>query len=143
MTALSDKPSHDTVGKPGAVLVVEDDAILRITLAQELRQAGLDVREAGDRAEAEAVLAASGAIDLLVTDIEMPGASDGIELAQGVRQRFPATRIIVVSGTTPEGGVVGVADAFFGKPYDTARLVQWARSFVARRPDGADRRKTR
>lgn len=121
-------------GRPAAtVLVVEDDPILRFTLAMELNRAGFRVREAASADEAETALAAGAPVDLMVTDIEMPGLRDGLELARSVRAFHPQIRVIVVSGIVPEAGIVGVADAFFGKPYDIERLIQRIRALLAPR----------
>jgi DNA-binding NtrC family response regulator len=138
MTAL--KLSHRAPDRslPATVLIVEDDPILRFTLATELGQAGFGVREAASTDEAEAVLGTGAPIDLIVTDIEMPGSRNGLELAKIVRAFHPHMRVIVVSGIVPSSGIVGVADAFFGKPYDTDRLILRIRSLLAprQRPSG-------
>jgi DNA-binding response OmpR family regulator len=131
MTALN-PTSHVASGPSGAsILLVEDDPILRLSLAMELGQAGFRVREAADAAEAQALLEGGTPVDLVITDIEMPGREDGLALARAVRARAPDIRVIVVSGTLPEHGVVGVADAYFGKPYDPARLIAKARALLA------------
>jgi DNA-binding NtrC family response regulator len=115
---------------PATVLVVEDDPILRFTLAMELGQAGFIVREAASAEEAETVLNTGAAVDLVVTDIEMPGARNGLDLAKFVRAFRPHIRVVVVSGILPATGIVGVADAFFGKPYDLDRLILRIRSLL-------------
>jgi DNA-binding NtrC family response regulator len=109
-------------GSPVAVLVVEDDPILRTTLAFEMRDAGYSVREASNTDEAEQILSAGAPIDVVVTDIEMPGPRDGLALAKSVRAFRPNIKVIVASGVVPTG-VVGIADAFFGKPYDFSRMM--------------------
>ncbi|WP_072397217.1 response regulator [Hyphomicrobium sp. CS1GBMeth3] len=132
MTTLSLR-NFAQVNSPVTILVVEDDPILRFTLSMELSQAGFRVREAGNTEEAETVLSTGAPIDLVVTDIEMPGQRDGLALARTVRAFHPHMRVVVVSGTVPEVGIVGVADAFFGKPYDTDRLILRIRSLLAPR----------
>ncbi|WP_333795318.1 response regulator [Hyphomicrobium sp.] len=118
-------------GSPAAtILVVEDEPLLRFTLAMELNQAGLRVREAASVDEAETVLAAGARIDLIVTDIELAGSRSGLELAQAVRSLHPHIRVIVVSANTPEPDITGIADAFFGKPYDINRLIQRIRDLL-------------
>lgn len=121
--SLPDRP-------PATVLVVEDNPILRFTLALELKQAGYRVREAGNADEAEALLKAGPPADVIITDVEMPGAHDGLDLARAVRAKRPQTKVIVVSGTAPATGVVGVADAFFGKPYDVERVILRVRALL-------------
>jgi CheY-like chemotaxis protein len=87
---------HD--GRCPTVLVVDDNPILRLTLAQEISHAGFRVREAATADEAETVLQAGADIDLIVTDVEMPGRHDGLALAMFVRSHYPNTPVIVVSG---------------------------------------------
>jgi DNA-binding response OmpR family regulator len=125
---------------PTTILIVEDDPILRFTLAMELRQAGFSVREAASADEAETVLDTGTPIHLVVTDIEMPGTRNGLDLAKSVRAFHPHVRLIVVSGIVPPSGIVGVADAFFGKPYDTDRLILRIRSLLHPRRRSAGRR---
>lgn len=119
--------------QPASILIVEDDPILRFTLSMELSQAGYGVREAASADEAETVLDTGVPIDLVVTDIEMPGTRDGLTLAKWVRAFRPHIRVIVVSGIVPEKGIVGVADAFFGKPYDVDRVILRIRSLLKTR----------
>lgn len=117
-------------GQPVAVLVVDDDPILRSTLAYEIRDAGYLVREASNTDEAERILAADTLIDVVVTDIEMPGPRDGLALAKSVRAFKPHIKVIVASGLVPRTGVVGIADAFFGKPYDFTRILMRIKSLL-------------
>jgi DNA-binding response OmpR family regulator len=131
MTLLSETPQAASDFRPPGILVVEDDPLLRLVLASELRQAGFRVCEAANAAEAETLLASDARIDLVITDIEMPGERDGLALARLVRAQAPNVRVIVVSGTLPEEGIVGVADAYFGKPYDPERLIERARTLAA------------
>lgn len=138
MTTLS-LGSFARENAPALILVVEDDPILRFALSMELSQAGFRVREAATADEAETILATGAPIDLVVTDIEMPGTRDGLELARSVRAFHPNVRVIVVSGIVPETGIVGVADAFFGKPYDIDRLILRIRSLLAPRRRSAGR----
>src|SRR3954463_4930968 len=78
---------HDAVPKvSGAVLVVDDEAIIRTMLAEELREAGLFVVECGSADEALLVLGWGEPIGLLLSDIRMPGAMDGADLARLARQ---------------------------------------------------------
>lgn len=109
--------------RPATVLVVEDEPLLRFALASELDAAGFEVLEAGNTAEAETVLAARPPVDVLVTDVQMPGPRDGMVLAKMVRAQSPTTKVIVASGRPPPDCVALVADAFYPKPYDLGRII--------------------
>ncbi len=80
------------------ILVVDDNAVLRMHATELLREAGYKVVEAGDAAAATAILEAQPGIRLLFTDVQMPGAADGLSLAQQVSRRWPATRLLITSG---------------------------------------------
>lgn len=114
------------------VLVVEDEPIVRMDLAASLDHAGFDVIEATDAHDAIAMLAAERRIALMVTDIEMPGSMDGLELARMVRDRWPPIHIIAVSGRqTPQYGDLPEKSVFFAKPYDVNRVVETARAYLS------------
>jgi CheY-like chemotaxis protein len=81
-----------------AVLVVEDDEILRMCAADVVADAGFTPVEATNADEAVAILESRSDIALLFTDIQMPGGMDGLGLAQAVHNRWPAIKIILVSG---------------------------------------------
>jgi DNA-binding response OmpR family regulator len=123
--------NHLFTPNPATILIVEDDPILRFTLSMELRQGGFQVREACNTDEAETVLEAGSRVNLVVTDIEMPGERDGIALAKTLRAFHPSIRVIVASGTVPDSSIANVADAFFGKPYDMDSLLQRIRALLS------------
>ena len=107
--------------RQGQILVVEDDVLMRTMIAEELRGAGLSVIEAASADEALSCFAAGAAIDLLFTDVQMPGSIDGLELARRVSRLRPALPVIVTSGAgRPSAGVAG---SFLPKPYDIERAV--------------------
>lgn len=80
------------------VLVAEDDLYIRLVIAEYLREAGYEVVEAGSADEAMSVFRSGAAIDLLFTDVRMPGSMDGCDLARRVRAEWPDTRVILTSG---------------------------------------------
>jgi DNA-binding NtrC family response regulator len=82
---------------PPAVLIVEDEELVRISNCDKLEQAGLSVLEAADADQAMALLEAHPEIRVLVTDVRMPGWMSGIDLARQAEKRWPEISIIVTS----------------------------------------------
>ncbi len=104
------------------VLIVEDEALIRVALADFLQDVGFKVLEAANANEAvEIIEKASVPIDLVFTDVRMPGTLDGIELAHWIRTSRPQIAVIVVSGDMGKAHVADTmppADHFLCKPYD-------------------------
>lgn len=85
--------------RPGATaLVVDDEVELLDIAAAYLRSMGYQVRTAADGREALGLLAVDAAVDLLITDVMMPGGMNGVRLAEEVRRRVPEVRVIFTSG---------------------------------------------
>jgi CheY-like chemotaxis protein len=109
-----------------AVLVVDDEPLVRMDLATILEEAGFDVEEAGNSDEALRKLNGAGSrLDALVTDVQMPGAMNGFLLANYVRERYPEAVIVVVSGVvTPSPADMPPKATFLAKPVSPERLVK-------------------
>jgi CheY-like chemotaxis protein len=125
--AVAPRPIAAAEGRAAArlrVLLVEDTALIRMATADMLAALGHAVSEAGNAAEALAILAAK-AIDVLLTDIGLPDMS-GEDLAVEARRRHPGLRIVFASGDTSgigAGAAAQLADAIaLGKPYDQEGL---------------------
>ncbi|MBW6531318.1 response regulator [Sphingomonas sp. RRHST34] len=100
------------------VLLVEDELFVRMIGADALSEAGYRVIEAGDADEALARLERSDDVQVLFTDIRMPGSMDGLQLAGEVHRRWPAIRILLTSGDTrPTGAAIPDDGRFLAKPY--------------------------
>jgi len=100
------------------VLVVEDDPIIRMGAIDLVLTTGYEALAAHNADEAIRILESRDDIDLVFTDVQMPGTMDGIKLAHYIRDRWPPVRIMVASGAAiieesslPEGS------QFFPKPY--------------------------
>lgn len=113
--------------KPAAptILMVEDEPVLLETIAECLRDWGYTVLEAPNATEAIARLATDSRVDVVFTDIRMPGRMDGFGLARWVRERYPGIRILLTSGyeghSPPEDAYL--ADApLLRKPYELGLL---------------------
>jgi len=113
------------------VLVVEDEILIRLMVADALRAQGISVIEASNGDEAMRVLQSSVPVELLLTDIRMPSALDGLALAQAARAARPGLKLIVASSQPAGHEVAGLADAFFAKPFDLKGVVQRVKSLLA------------
>jgi CheY-like chemotaxis protein len=106
------------------VLLVEDDALVRAAAAEMLGELGFAVLEAGDGPAALAVLESGARIDVLFTDIGLPGLR-GDELARRARILRPDLRIVLASGYSEREAVEGVDGVqTLDKPYDSAALAR-------------------
>jgi CheY-like chemotaxis protein len=101
-----------------AVLVVEDEQLIRMDTASFLEAAGFAVYEADNAADAIRILELDDEIRLIFTDINMPGSMDGLALAHYVRGRWPPVKIIITSGYVKmRGNDLPVGALFIEKPY--------------------------
>jgi CheY-like chemotaxis protein len=105
------------------VLVVEDELFVRLIAAETIREAGHVVVEAGDAGEALAVLEGKDGIDVIFSDIKMPGPLDGIGLAALVRERWPTMPIILTSGHLCRSDLAADVTTFLQKPYPASILL--------------------
>jgi len=108
------------------VLIVENDVLLRLVTASNLRDAGFEIIEAANCAEALRVLDRIP-VDVLFSDIDMPGNLDGLALAQWVHRSQADTRIVLTSGAARTPGDVKEYASFLPKPYaekDVERLLR-------------------
>jgi CheY-like chemotaxis protein len=122
----------DVATKRPVVLVVEDEALIRLYAVDMITAAGYSVLEAATADEAISILEARRDISILFTDIQMPGSIDGLKLAHAVRNRWPPIKIITSSGHVkltkddlPDGA------RFVGKPYREAEIVSTLRELLA------------
>jgi CheY-like chemotaxis protein len=110
-------------------LVVEDEVLIRLHVAEELRDAGYTVIEAASGDEAIAVLSSVDDIGLVLTDIRMPGDVDGLALATWTRGKFPSIKIVLIS-TEVHAGSHQEFDACFTKPVRFDDLLRCVRKLL-------------
>jgi DNA-binding response OmpR family regulator len=111
------------------VLLIDDDASLRQPLAEALRDVGLEVVEACEGAHALRIQL-NDPVEIVITDIFMPG-EEGIETIHTLRSRYPALKIIAISGGLVQGGKYDYlsvareigADRVLRKPFRLAALL--------------------
>lgn len=103
------------------ILVVEDEILIRFMLADSLRDIGYRVLEAGDGDEGLEILTSGQTVDLVVTDVRMPGEVDGMELTRRSKLLVPSRPVIVCSAHLLMSESFP-ADAFLAKPFGIAEL---------------------
>ena len=107
-----------TMTSDRVVLVVEDEALLLFSIADELRDLGFAVLEARNADEALARLEAHDEIAVVFTDIDMPGSMDGLALSALIDQRWPQMKVVVTSGKKlPASSAMPARALFLPKPY--------------------------
>ena len=118
------------------ILVVEDEVLLRVALAEYLRECGFKVYEAGNGAEAIALLKSRKyLIDLVLSDVDMPEV-DGFALAQWVHKYRPGLPIRLASGDRKKSDNAKTLcenEPFFAKPYDLKKVVAFVRNAIEAR----------
>jgi CheY-like chemotaxis protein len=140
-TATADRPDPGAVvGGHETILVVEDNAQLRRTAERQLTEMGYTVRESDSAAPALAILSGGEKVDLLFTDIVMPGTMDGLELANQASRLRPGLRVLLTSGFPGgHGADQRLADSPFrllGKPYSFWELGQAVRMVLDKADPG-------
>jgi CheY-like chemotaxis protein len=105
------------------VLLVEDEGIIRMASASILEDAGYDVLEAVDAEEALATLNDHPEVDVVVTDVQMPGKLNGLKLIEVIAHDYPQVQTLVTSGraSLKEARESGAAK-FLAKPYTAAGI---------------------
>jgi len=116
-------------------LVVEDEGLLRLELAEELTAAGWRVREAGTGEEALRLLtqiqAKDDKVDFLVTDIRLGGPVDGWQVAEVYRKIWPGLPVIYVSANPIADTRKVAGSMFLSKPVDIESLIAHCRRLTA------------
>ena len=122
-------PDHSCI--PAVVLIVEDEMMLRMSAVDMVEDAGYTPLEAQDAAEAVAILESRSDVALICTDIQMPGQMDGLGLAHAVHLRWPAIKIIVVSGQLKLQNLdLPPHSRFLGKPLNAGDVIAEMRDMI-------------
>lgn len=124
-----DSSTHAPV--PPTVLVVDDDVLVRFAISESLRAAGFQVVEAASAHDALGVMLAEVPIDVLLTDLQMPGAMDGFGLGQHARGVSPEMKVLVMSSFLPEStGARLTPFEFIEKPFPPQTLIDRVRALL-------------
>jgi CheY-like chemotaxis protein len=116
------------------ILVVEDDLLVRMPIAEYLRDCGYTVLEADDAAQAIDVIDQDGPVDLVFSDVRMPGAMDGLGLARWLRETHPEVPVLLTSGYTGSRSLdreLGIG-RLIEKPYSQAQVARRIQSLLGR-----------
>ena len=116
------------------ILVVEDEILTRTAASEVLREHGYCVIEAASADEALKVLQSPTRVDLVLTDMRMPGEVDGVGLARHVRATLPFMKVVMVSGQLPEPDVHGLLDGYLPKPVVPEDLASYLLALMPARP---------
>ena len=117
------------------ILVVEDELLIRLHVADTLRDRGFKVIEVGDAPAALEVLQAKLPVDAVFTDVSLPGDMDGFALARWIRQHRPGLPVVLTSGevTAEHAYAVSANEPFFAKPCDYDDIARFLRRELERR----------
>jgi len=114
------RPKNET-HRLSTILVVEDEILTRLATADHLREAGYRVLEAADGDEARRLLRTAEPIEIVFSDINMPGM-DGIGLARWIAKELPDVKVVLTSGDLRNAPAARIAAHYLEKPYDLDAL---------------------
>ena len=113
------------------ILVVEDEFLIRLTLSEALSDEGFSVLEAETADKALPILQDGIALDLLVTDIQLPGSLDGYGLVDAMRGNRPDLPVIFMTGRPDQGGrAASPIEVFIAKPYTLDEICNAAKRLI-------------
>lgn len=113
------------------VLVVEDEILIRMLAVDAFLEEGFEVLEAEHVEGALIILATPALVQLLFTDVNMPGSRDGIDLAEQAKANFPALKVIITSALPLVRPVEHLTATFVAKPYDPVAVARTGKSLLA------------
>jgi two-component system, response regulator PdtaR len=111
------------------ILVVEDEALTRTVIADELRLTEYNVIEASNSDEALDVLHARDDVKLVFSDVLMPGSIDGAQLAGLIGTQYRGIKVVLTSGHVRDLRVAG-AESFIAKPYEPLSVISHIRKLL-------------
>ena len=118
-----------------AILVVEDDGLIREVIAERLRASGFQVLEAANAQEAARIIESGADVDFVFSDVRMPGEMDGFALARWIHAQRPGLPVLLTSGDLKRADAACelCESEFFEKPYDPDRIVAHIRASLTRK----------
>src|SRR5690349_17485997 len=119
----------------GVLLLVEDEALVRVEIARALRDAGWDVIETGSGKHAVVFLQSGQQIDVIFTDIQLQGDLTGWDVAEAGRASRAKMPVLYTSGNAVNRSRRVQGSLFFEKPYDCIEVVKACRRLCLRKAD--------
>jgi DNA-binding NtrC family response regulator len=102
---------------------VEDEVFIRLDVSEALRAAGFEVIEAKSADDAVSLIEAGEPVDVVFTDIQLPGSLDGLALANNMRAARPSLIVVFTSGDVTKRAEANRIGTFVPKPYQTKAVV--------------------
>ena len=128
-------PAADAAPRQPAILLIDDDATIRALLVEQLQEAGYRVIAAANGPEGLALLQSDAQIDLLVSDVGLPGGLNGRQVADAGRVVRPGLRVLFITGYVEHGrhgdGLLGRGMGLITKPFEFAQLAEKVRAMLA------------
>jgi CheY-like chemotaxis protein len=136
VSTLSTNITADAESPFPTVLVVEDEVLVRLVIADYLRECGYRVHEAVNAEEAVAILQSPEvSVNVVFSDVEMPGTMDGFALARWIRTNKPGTEVILTSGAERSADIAATlceAGPLLKKPYPSKDVVDRIKQLTAK-----------
>lgn len=119
-------------GHRNCLLLVEDDTLVRMTVAMMLEDDGYGVVEAGNADEAWRLIDGGLQIDAVVTDVDLGDGPTGVQMIEGMRAVLPNVAVIFITGRPASlvGRILGPREAMIAKPFQGSELAQTLRTLV-------------
>lgn len=99
-----------------SILIVEDEALIRFVLVEEINELGWEITEASTADEALAMLKSGSHFDVVLTDVNTPGDINGLEFSAFLRRMAPSVKIAIMSGMPANEGRHHLCDLYLDKP---------------------------
>jgi CheY-like chemotaxis protein len=134
MGKVAESPRGEEAESVAVILVVEDEIVVRLSIAEHLREQGYSVVEAVGIADAVAVFSSGTSIDFVFSDTDMPGAHSGLYLADWLSKHHPTVPILLASSEPslrPEL-TTGKVRRFIAKPYAIADISVHMKQMLSR-----------
>ncbi|HEY4971870.1 MAG TPA: response regulator [Steroidobacteraceae bacterium] len=130
-------PLPDPKERTPTILIVDDEVLIRMAVSDFLQECGFKVLEAGTAAEAiEMIQSNQSTLDIVFSDIRMPGEMDGFGLSKWIRQNRPGLPVILASGDAKKSDAAHelcAEEPFLRKPYDLQFVVAQIRQTLETR----------